>query len=80
MNSAWDNGTFWYSLTLSSLAGLFAIFDKEIQPRFTKTCVASLVVALNFAFKTKRLLVENEVRLRRKGENLKHVFADVLCK
>ncbi|EED17256.1 conserved hypothetical protein [Talaromyces stipitatus ATCC 10500] len=38
INSAWDNGTFWYSLALSSPTGLFAIFDKEIQPRFTKTC------------------------------------------
>ncbi|KAI7968395.1 hypothetical protein EIK77_004973 [Talaromyces pinophilus] len=38
MTSAWDNGTFWYSLALSSPTGLFAIFYKEIQPRFTKKC------------------------------------------
>ncbi|KAE8153020.1 hypothetical protein BDV25DRAFT_44741 [Aspergillus avenaceus] len=38
MSAAWDTGTFWYSLALSSPTGLFAIFDKEIQPRFIDKC------------------------------------------
>ncbi|KAL5334630.1 hypothetical protein BJX70DRAFT_411134 [Aspergillus crustosus] len=38
MGTAWDRGTFWYSLALSSPTGLFTIFDKEIQPRFTQRC------------------------------------------
>lgn len=38
MSAAWDKGTFWYSLALSSPTGLFAIFDKELQPRFIKKC------------------------------------------
>lgn len=38
MNTAWGMGTFWYSLALSSPTGLFAVFDKELQPRFTEKC------------------------------------------
>lgn len=38
MGTAWDKGTFWYSLALSSPTGLFAIFDKELQPRFVDKC------------------------------------------
>ncbi|KAL2826910.1 hypothetical protein BJY01DRAFT_143080 [Aspergillus pseudoustus] len=38
MGVAWDRGTFWYSLALSSPTGLFAIFDKELQPRFINKC------------------------------------------
>ncbi|KAL2829548.1 hypothetical protein BDW59DRAFT_170557 [Aspergillus cavernicola] len=38
MGTAWDRGTFWYSLALSSPTGLFAIFDKELQPRFINKC------------------------------------------
>jgi hypothetical protein len=38
MGTAWDRGTFWYSLALSSPTGLFTIFDKELQPRFTDKC------------------------------------------
>lgn len=38
MSTAWDMGTFWYSLALSSPTGLFTLFDKEIQPRFTAKC------------------------------------------
>lgn len=37
MNTAWDRGAFWYSLALSSPTGLFKIFYKHIQPRFTET-------------------------------------------
>lgn len=38
MGTAWSMGTFWYSLALTSPSGLFSIFDKELQPRFTKKC------------------------------------------
>lgn len=40
MGTAWDKETFWYtsSLALSSPTGLFAIFDKELQPRFINKC------------------------------------------
>ncbi|KAE8354801.1 hypothetical protein BDV28DRAFT_163879 [Aspergillus coremiiformis] len=38
MSAAWDQGTFWYSLALSSPTGLFAIFDKELQPKFIDKC------------------------------------------
>lgn len=38
MGTAWSMGTFWYSLALSSPSGLFTIFDKELQPIFTKKC------------------------------------------
>ncbi|KAB8213342.1 hypothetical protein BDV33DRAFT_66606 [Aspergillus novoparasiticus] len=38
MSAAWDKGTFWYSLALSSPTGLFAIFYKELQPRFINKC------------------------------------------
>ena len=35
MNQTWESGTFWYSYALSSPTGLFALFDKYIQPRLT---------------------------------------------
>lgn len=38
MGAAWDRGTFWYSLALTSPSGLFSIFDKAIQPRFIDKC------------------------------------------
>lgn len=38
MGVAWDRGTFWYSLALSSPTGLFTIFDKELQSRFINKC------------------------------------------
>ncbi|KAH1486018.1 hypothetical protein KXV64_007796 [Aspergillus fumigatus] len=38
LSTAWNNGTFWYSLALSSPTGLFAIFDKDLHPRFIKKC------------------------------------------
>ncbi|KAE8398374.1 hypothetical protein BDV37DRAFT_276160 [Aspergillus pseudonomiae] len=34
MSVVWYKGTFWYNLALSSPTGRFAIFDKELQPRF----------------------------------------------
>ncbi|KAJ9248068.1 hypothetical protein C8Q69DRAFT_186948 [Paecilomyces variotii] len=38
MNESWRVGTFWYSLALASPTGLFAVFFKQIQPRFVKHC------------------------------------------
>ncbi|PWY88822.1 hypothetical protein BO94DRAFT_623886 [Aspergillus sclerotioniger CBS 115572] len=38
MNQAWKTGTFWFSLALTSPAGLFFLFDKHIQPIMTKHC------------------------------------------
>lgn len=36
MERAWEMGTFWYSLALSSPTGLFAIFEKHLQPKLIK--------------------------------------------
>lgn len=36
MKEAWEIGTFWFTLALASPTGLFAIFYKQIQPRFLK--------------------------------------------
>lgn len=36
MRRTWEIGTFWYILALSSPTGLFTIFYKHIQPRFSK--------------------------------------------
>lgn len=33
-DTSWDMGTFWHGLALSSPTALFAIFDKQLQPRF----------------------------------------------
>ncbi|OBT48362.1 hypothetical protein VE00_01149 [Pseudogymnoascus sp. WSF 3629] len=33
MNQAWETGTFWYTLALSSPTGLFQLFYHHIQPR-----------------------------------------------
>lgn len=33
MNQAWEMGTFWYTLALSSPTGLFQLFYHHIQPR-----------------------------------------------
>ncbi|KFY17973.1 hypothetical protein V492_00223 [Pseudogymnoascus sp. VKM F-4246] len=33
MNQAWEMGTFWYTLALSSPTGLFQLFYRHIQPR-----------------------------------------------
>lgn len=38
MRRSWESGTFWYSLALASPTGLFAIFYRQIQPRFIKYC------------------------------------------
>ncbi|EEH07534.1 conserved hypothetical protein [Histoplasma capsulatum G186AR] len=38
MNQAWEMGTFWYSLALSSPTGLFALFGKKLQPQLTEKC------------------------------------------
>ena len=38
MNKIWEDGTFWYSLALGSPTGIFAIFYKQIKPRFLKRC------------------------------------------
>ncbi|KKK19056.1 hypothetical protein AOCH_005407 [Aspergillus ochraceoroseus] len=37
MNKAWEMGTFWYTLALTSPSGLFTLFDKMIQPDNDKT-------------------------------------------
>ncbi|KAG2414306.1 hypothetical protein HFD88_003497 [Aspergillus terreus] len=34
MNRAWESGTFWYTLALSSPSGMFTIFDQHIRPTF----------------------------------------------
>ncbi|KAK2811582.1 hypothetical protein FQN50_001924 [Emmonsiellopsis sp. PD_5] len=34
MNQAWETGTFWYTLALSSPSGLFNIFGRHIRPLF----------------------------------------------
>lgn len=34
MNRAWESGTFWYTLALSSPSGMFTIFDQHIRPLF----------------------------------------------
>lgn len=38
MKQAWERGTFWFSLALTSPTGLFAIFYKQIQPILTEKC------------------------------------------
>lgn len=38
MKQSWETGTFWYSLALDSPTGLFAVFYKQIQPRFLRKC------------------------------------------
>ncbi|EEP79686.1 predicted protein [Uncinocarpus reesii 1704] len=38
LNRGWIRGTFWYSLALGSPTGLFAIFYKQLQPRFLERC------------------------------------------
>lgn len=38
MEQAWKIGTFWYSLALSSPTGLFAIFEKHLQPKLIEKC------------------------------------------
>lgn len=38
MKRAWETGTFWYTLALSSPSGLFALFDKYIQCKLTGKC------------------------------------------
>lgn len=40
MKQSWESGMFWYSLALASPTGLFRIFYKQIQPRFTKYCTS----------------------------------------
>jgi len=36
MNQAWETGTFWYALALSSPTGLFSLFYRHIHPRLNK--------------------------------------------
>ncbi|EEP81163.1 predicted protein [Uncinocarpus reesii 1704] len=38
LNKGWENGSFWYSLGVASPAGIWAIFRREIQPRFLARC------------------------------------------
>ncbi|EEQ86121.1 uncharacterized protein BDCG_09390 [Blastomyces dermatitidis ER-3] len=38
MNQAWEMGTFWYILALSSPTGLFALFGKKLQPKLIEKC------------------------------------------
>lgn len=38
MDRSWQSGTFWFSLALASPTGLFSVFYKQIQPRFTEYC------------------------------------------
>ncbi|GIK04890.1 hypothetical protein Aspvir_008988 [Aspergillus viridinutans] len=38
MEENWRVGTFWYTLALASPTGLFAVFYKQIQPRFIENC------------------------------------------
>ncbi|PWY91883.1 hypothetical protein BO94DRAFT_564583 [Aspergillus sclerotioniger CBS 115572] len=38
MKDGWKKGTFWHSLALASPTGLFAVFYKQIQPRFLENC------------------------------------------
>ncbi|OJD15684.1 hypothetical protein AJ78_04060 [Emergomyces pasteurianus Ep9510] len=38
LNKVWETGSFWYSLGLASPAGIWAIFHRQIQPRFLKKC------------------------------------------
>lgn len=42
MNRGWQSGTFWFSLALASPTGLFSVFYKQIQPRFTEFCQADI--------------------------------------
>ena len=38
IEETWQKGTFWFTLALFSPTGLFSIFEKQIQPLFTKSC------------------------------------------
>ena len=38
IKDGWKRGTFWYSLALASPTGLFAVFYKQLQPRFLENC------------------------------------------
>ncbi|KAF9250514.1 uncharacterized protein N7518_005544 [Penicillium psychrosexuale] len=38
MDRSWRSGTFWFSLALASPTGLFSVFYKQIQPRFSQYC------------------------------------------